>query len=708
MSASRKALFIVCLLCITFSAPCRTSIALFPLQNRTADPLLDWIGFAVPDMFFRGLQAAGEMQVWDPVFLFGADSVGWRMDSIAPLKEHAGRWRWNYALGGSYTIDSDTISITFRIVQRKESQFSRKETKLRCTESACAARLCDSLASVVRAFNAGISPAAVTGLTSILDSKPWAYSSYARGYGYEMNNQFAEAISAYSCAIARDPRMADAYSRIGSLYALTGNLRMGIRYLDSAIACSAQKAQPVACKANILIKHGLPAEALAFVQKNRVMFETTLDGMLAIGRAYGINGEYDRAIASLTRVVAAGAPDLSASSDLGSAWRAAGNFDQAADIFTTLTEYRPMYTNYRVLLGSTYRLAGHMMESFSVLEAALRLEPDNPAILISLAVTCFDLKWYDKSRQLLLKSLAIQPRSGEALVNLGVIYWFIGKSDSASALFAQAVRCAPELSQAAMNNEANMLLRSGKINPALKSYRQADATGKKSMVVLTNMGDALAAIGRDDDAFASYEEALFLAPNSPEILLKQADLALRMQRDTVAENSLRKLLEMNPYDHDVTMRLALLCKKQQRFKNAVTLIEDYLTHFPSDRPFRLLLPATYRAMKWYEVAIMEYEKLIADPAYRDDPECYLGLGLAYYDLIRFKRFMDFDKAIRYLQLASDRDPANPEPEIAIGRIYRDHRQLYEPAIEHWKKALARTADPQTRKTVERLIAEVPR
>ena len=97
-----------------FAAAARTGVAVFPLTDACRGEFTGWVGPALVDDLFRKLQSLDGMQVWDPLFLFQADSTGWEMQSPAAAKLHRNRWQWDVAVGGSYRVTGDAVNADLR------------------------------------------------------------------------------------------------------------------------------------------------------------------------------------------------------------------------------------------------------------------------------------------------------------------------------------------------------------------------------------------------------------------------------------------------------------------------------------------------------------------------------------------------------------------------------------------------------------------
>lgn len=643
-------------------------------------------------------------QVWDPVFLFGIDSSGARLDSDSLLEQHQRRWKWGAAVGGVYEVAGDTVRIQLRIALAQERSMRKQvlnaQGKLISLQSLNAQLLVDLVAMI----DSAVDRASIKRLCRPATNDFAAYSTYIAGYGYEMRSRYAEAASAYLRAIELQPSFALALSRLGGLYARSGDYAPGRASLDKALAAAPKDPQIIASMGKFLLDRESPAKALKFISSQQAMLEQTVEGLTLIGRSYVFTGEYQRAIALLMRALAFGPVDLETEFILGNAYFSSGQFEPASGIYNRLVLFRPDYMRYYSSLGAAYRSWGRLMESAQILENALKIDPRNTTILINLAHTYFGLGWYEKAEDLLTQAQTINPEINEILLNLGVIYWHLGKKQEADMIFSREIH-EQKNAQLALNNRANSLFLNGQLKKAITMYRRADRLGKKNETVLYNLASACLSAHRLKDALKYFEDLLQLSPARLDVLAKCAEIEVRRKSTGKAEIYYRTIIKLAPQNEGALIGLVEILKQEKQFEEAVDFMEKYLDAYPNNKRIRYLLARTYEIMAWYEVAVMRYEELIN--FYPNDGEAYLGLGRSLYSCIIYKNGREFDKAVYNLKTASDYLPGNPEPDYLAGQVYQA-KNFGDLAIDSWKKALQKTQDKKMRQKIQSLIAGVPR
>jgi prepilin-type processing-associated H-X9-DG protein len=679
-----------------------TRISVVPLVNKSDNAIIDWVGAAIPEAFFRESQSLTGVQAWEPAFLFSVDSTGWTMESDSLLKLHWGRWAWDAACGGDYSASGGAVTIALKVYSIKNGRVTRKKLSAQGRIESVA-ELCSGL---FLQFLETIGYAPTAQERQALGRSPFssaeAYATYVAGYGFEMRGNYCAAITAYNRAVEIDPGLTQALCRIGKLYAAGGNLDSAEKYIDRCASASSPSPVLTAEIADFYAQHALPEKALKFIRRHNDELDQTVVGMKAIGESLLLTGELQRAIAILNRALAQGAPDLETDFVLGKAYLAEGDFLKASDVFNRLVRFRPDSQRYYALLGTAYRNSGRLMESAKVLENADKLKADDVTILINLAQTYCAIGWLADARRLLSRAMEIEPGLPEIYVDLGVVYWQMGDRETAGAQFTRAGKLGAHL-QSVDNNQGNILFLDGNAQKAVEWYLKAQKAGKKNEVVLLNLAKAYWSMSKLGKAASCFEQVLSISPDRPDVLIALAEIAEKRKKTNDAEGYYRKILELSPHNDSVLKRLTDMLIRQNRFKEALEPIEPYLVDFPNDKKMLLMQADLYDRMGWYEVSVMKYQFIVRD--FPDSFEGYLGLGKSMFDLIRLKNVGDFDKAIYYLKTAVGLDRSSPEPEYIIGTIYMDYKNYTELALDNWKSSLAKASDPIMKKRLTDLIAK---
>lgn len=691
------------LMCICHCAlASRTSVAVFPLKNDSGNEIHDWIGYGMAQTMSRWLRLMDGFQVWDPVFLVTTDSSCADMSSDSSAVQHRNRWLWDVAVGGKYRVSGDSILARCRVFWS-----TGKEEPL-SVEIGHAGRVDDFflfthavLLKIFGTIQHQLSPQESSVMAAGFPADFAAYRTFASGYGFEIKGNRNAAVTAYERAVEIDPRCVEALCREGVICQAGNRFAEARSAFERAFAGAPADPYIAAAYADFLLDCDVPATAMKFINTHRALLEKSAEGMKVIGKMFIAAGEFQRAVAQLTRAVAFGPSDLAVEFALGSAYSISGDYTRAADIFNHLIRYQPYCVRYYASLGAAYRRAGRLMESTIVLESAAKITPDNTMILVDLAHTYIRLGWFEKAGQLLLKARDIFPLQSDISVNLGVVYWYENRKEEALKCFQEAAAVATTR-QSAMNNMGNLFFWEGSPKKAIEAYRAADEAGRKNETVLYNLASAYLAKGDLKRGAYYYDQMLRLVPDRIDVLVQQASIADKLGRTEAAEAYYHSIIGLLPDHEDALRGLVRILLREKRYKEAVQPIEDFLARQPMNREIMLLLASVYRQMAWYEVALMKYQVLVRE--YPSDSSGNLGVGECMYALIKEKGLENYDDAILALKKASDCAVLSPVPDMLIGNIYSDCKGYRELAVDHWKKALQRAKDKSTRKFLEKRLA----
>lgn len=681
----------------------RSSLVVFPLSSRGAGERFAWISYVIPEYFSRKLGTLEGIRVWDPQFLLSVDSSGWQLQSDSLLLHHQKRWQWDAAVGGSYAVDNDSVDITLEVVQiSATSKPLRVSLQQRASMQECG-RLCSSLiVATATVLHIKLSPADSLRITAVTDVLPAAYHTYCSGYGFELQGRYEQALTAYSRAVELDPSYTLARCRLGKIYQLSKSNTSAKKKCAECMVSRKQSAATSVFAADFAVELLSIADARKYINAMREELEETSAGLAVIGKLYLAAGEYQRAIAILTRAVAWGPADLDVEFLLGIGYMRLGNYASALDVFIRLNSIRPDYPRFQVALGATYRSAGRLMESLTILEAAFRKHADNTSILIELAHTYFTLQWYRKAGQLLERANKLAPAQGEILVDLGVVYWHENQKSKAKKLFVKAAKQASSR-QASLTNQGTIALLGGENDKAIAAYRKAEKAGVKNPTILYNLAVAYRNSGNIKRAAWYFDELLLLMPGRMDLLVERAEMAQQLGKEEDAESAYRGIIDIDRYNTKAIIGLVRILFARKAYEEAIDQIEKYFEYMPARSDLMVLLAEAYREQAWFEVSIVKYQEIIRNfPKYAGG---YLGVARSMYDLIHVKGTKNYDEALYALKQASGYAPDNPEPYFLMGDIYQNYKGSREMAAEQWRSAVRKSGSIAEKRAMEQRIKQ---
>jgi tetratricopeptide (TPR) repeat protein len=225
-------------------------------------------------------------------------------------------------------------------------------------------------------------------------------------------------------------------------------------------------------------QQGRIQEAASLFARGVTLQPDAADFRANLGETLRLLKRFDEAGAHLRRALALNPGSHHAWNSMGLLFYDQKMYLEAAEAHQEAIRREPRFAAGFVNLGSALRALGRVVEAVQALRKALELAPDFPAALANL---------------------------GQFLVDLGDLTQF----DEAEAICRRAVAVAPHLPQA-FNSLGNVLRLQGRLDDALKCYRQALRSSANDAMARLNIGRTYQQQGRYDDAERMYNEAEFL------------------------------------------------------------------------------------------------------------------------------------------------------------------------------------------------------
>ena len=190
------------------------------------------------------------------------------------------------------------------------------------------------------------------------------------------------------------------------------------------------------------------------------------------------------------------------------------------------------------------------------------------AVLALAVVSYKQMQYWRDSIALWTRAVDVDPRSDVARYNLASAYAEAGRRDDALAQYDEVLRIVPEhrdarrnrdlLKAAQLEDEANGLAASGKLDAAIERYRQAIALDSARTHSQAALGMALVQRGRTADAIQPLRSAINLGAPEPAVPNALAFSLMTNGRTREACDVLFAARARFPDDADVARNLAQL------------------------------------------------------------------------------------------------------------------------------------------------------
>lgn len=682
----------------------RINLVVFPFKNVSNDDVFSWISAVFPETAYRTLFTNSEIRLVDPIFMFQTDSSVWEMNSDSLLFLHKKRWRWNAAIGGSYTIVQDSVRFSVKIAWSSDENEPvnmefHGEDKITNSKDICL-RL---LAKGFSLFRESFPEKEADSINDRLTFSRSAYETYAAGYLFEMKGNIAAASSAYSRALELEPGLQYAAYRLGRIYCLQQNFDAAKALFTKFLNKYPNDPMVSAFTVEAMGNAGNFDEASQIISRYRESLSKSSRGLCASGYVYLRQGAFDRATSLLSQAKAYGPENLDVDFYLGQAFLDAGEYGQAINQFNLLIKSRPDYPKYYSSLGAAYKKSGQLMQASIAMQTALEKDKQNVTTMIDLSQIWIELKWYQQALHLLEQAQEINPDIPDIYINRAIALWHLGKAEDAKQCFNKALKY-PAVKQTALINFGNVYFFSKEYHKALSYYQKAHSIEKQNASLEYDLALTYEYLGKPKSALYYYDQFIAQSPERTDILYRCSDLSVKLKKYDDAVHYLKRAIEQRPQEKTAVKKLVDIYILNLKYDDAVNTVEEYLALSPSNKDLILLLADIYVQRGWYEVALQKYQDLISE--FPESPQGYLGLAVCMAELVEKGKNNDVDNTILALNIAAGKTPSDPTADSYLGDIYYQKKNNKERAIDCWGKALKKSTSNINRKILLKKIHSV--
>jgi tetratricopeptide (TPR) repeat protein len=274
----------------------------------------------------------------------------------------------------------------------------------------------------------------------------------------------------------------------------------------------------------------------------------------------------------------------------------------------------------------------------------------------------------------------------------------------------------------ALLTDGDRALSAGNAFSAIEAYSGAIALRPDSMAAHLRRGQAYRAERRDDEALRDWHEASRLAPKSTQPVELLGDMLSARGEDAQAATYYERAVQLDATDPLKLYKLGLARYRAGQPAAAVEPLKSAVTYNDNFAEAHYLLGVVFRdvqrttdAAASLERAVRIAPSLIA--AHEELADLYRSLGRPVDELAQLQtlssldsslprevaialaesRRGEFDGAIATLSAAAERDPADSQVQLALGRVHLDRaertmdRRSVADALDALERALAGTA-----------------
>jgi Flp pilus assembly protein TadD len=184
-------------------------------------------------------------------------------------------------------------------------------------------------------------------------------------------------------------------------------------------------------------------------------------------------------------------------------------------------------------------------EAEALLDAARRLNPDDPELKHQLGMIYVRTGRSDEGQELLRAAVAARPNEALYWNNLAAAYLSVEMSDQAIEAARRAATLLPTYSEA-WQNLAFALRDLAKHSEAADAFARGDSTGTMEPGSLASWGESLGQCGRFLEAEEKVRRALVRTPDDAAILTLLGWILVEQKKESEARDTFKRSLDINP------------------------------------------------------------------------------------------------------------------------------------------------------------------
>jgi len=432
---------------------------------------------------------------------------------------------------------------------------------------------------------------------------------------------------------------------------------------------------------DVLVYHqhlaeGRPQEAIAALERAIAKDENSplLHRMMA--EALARSGDLDRAVEHARRARELAPDDPIVRSILAQLYRIQQNSGEAEKLLLD-EQGHPIDEESARLLYEIYLEANNLDAGLGIARWMTEHHPDEPRAWIYLANVYERQQQPLEAEKALRKSLEIDPANLRIYGALARSMRNRGDKDGAIGVYREMLRQAPDdhstlvaLAEAQINDED--------VEGAIETLERIEASYPKDLESVKRLGFLLYEQHRFADAVKRFERVLAAAPREYEVAFFAGVALHRVNRDDDAVRAFERVASHHEYYAEARTQIAAIHERHGRYAEALAEIERALASEPS-RELELYSAQLRSKSGDFEGAVAYLEGLRASNS--DDDELLYNLGVVYGEKERD------EEAIRFMQLALEKNPDNADALNFIGYTWAEHGENLEQAEQYITRAM---------------------
>ena len=257
---------------------------------------------------------------------------------------------------------------------------------------------------------------------------------------------------------------------------------------------------------------------------------------------------------------------------------ASGEYGQALDQYTRVSEIEPRNTNDFIRIADVYDKQDFPDKALESFHHAVELDPTYYDPHEYLGVFYYHRGNYSEAANEFQQVISLAPGMYNAYTNLGASLEKLGRAAEAE----KALRTSLALRETsrALNNMGSLLFSDRRFSEAISYLQRATALSPDDYVVMLNLADCLRDMARSREAKNDYEKAMELAmvelsqnPAEPQARASAGYFAARLGDTRRAQNEIQQALRLAPRNNTVIYRAILTYEALGLRQNALAILQ---------------------------------------------------------------------------------------------------------------------------------------
>ena len=398
-------------------------------------------------------------------------------------------------------------------------------------------------------------------------------------------SQAKEAIEWLDKALAVDPKYVEAYVKKSEFFAERYDFQAASRVLQRAIQIAPKNHLVFQGLASLQLKRNDYAAAAAYAQKAVALYQTDVDSMILLVKAYLGQKAYQKAYEKAVQLRSFDPANPEVQEVYVRALAAIQNLESAITVVRELIENYPYTIEYRFLFGQLLKEEERYSASEGYLRQVLQIDEKYKPAMMELASVLQAQGKYNEARDLFLKAAIQDPSDAEPLFHLGQLYLAAGNAKAALLQFERVLRNNP-LYPSAHFYAGQAALTAQNFNKALEEAQKEARLNPHRADPHILMGDIYFFLKDYSSCISSYQKGIKMREPDSNLYVKQARCYRLLGGLDTSLQLLRTAELKEPGNPLVWKEMGAVCEMKENKDCAIEAYRQYLNLAPNaqDRP----------------------------------------------------------------------------------------------------------------------------